>query len=262
MKAKLSGVFVLILAIGLLPAVPANSTSAQPPEPWEITCVDCPKWFGNLTDRGLRLDAQGHPHIAYGGDHLYYATHDGNAWHYETADSSSAVGSSASLALDAAGRPAISYYDSLNQDLKFAYRDGSGWHTQTVDSGGPGGDVGMTTALDMDANGRAHIVYSDSTHQTLKYARSGTSGWQLEQIGATNRQVTAISLALDSAGDPHLSYYLHDPVSSRDDLVYARRNAAGWTLETAVANAGYLWSCSLALDRFDRPHIAYPAGAQ
>ena len=222
MKAKLGLVLVVMLAAGLLPAAPVARTSAQPLGPWEITCVDCPKWFGNLTDRGLRLDAQGHPHIAYGGDHLYYATHDGSAWHYETVDSSSLVGSSASLALDAAGYPYISYYDGLNRDLKFAYWDGSGWQIQTVDSGGPGGDVGMTTALDLDANGWAHIAYSDNTHQTVKYARRETSGWQLEPIGATNRQVMPISLAVDNAGNPHLSYYVHDPVSSRDDLVYAR----------------------------------------
>lgn len=178
MTAKLSGLLVLILAIGLLPAVPVTLTSAQPPGPWEITCVDCPKWFGNLTDRGLRLDAQGHPHIAYGGDHLYYATHDGSTWHYETVDSSSLVGSSASLALDAAGHPYISYYDGLNQDLKVAFRDGSGWHTETVDTGGEGGSVGMTTALDLDTDGHLHIAYSDSTHQTLKYAHRGTAGWQ------------------------------------------------------------------------------------
>ena len=215
MKAKLGLVLVVMLAAGLLPAAPVARTSAQPLGPWEITCVDCPKRFGTLTDRGLRLDAQGHPHIAYGGDHLYYATHDGSAWHYETVDSSSLVGSSASLALDSAGHPYISYYDGLNRDLKVAFRDGSGWHTETVDTGGAGGSVGMTTALDLDADGHLHIAYSDSTHQTLKYAHRGTAGWQLEQIGATNRQSTAISLAVDSAGDPHLSYYYYDPVSAR-----------------------------------------------
>jgi len=256
---------LVIVLVGAVMSQRAPRVAAEPLPPtpaWQITCVDCPKLFGELTDRGLRLDFAGHPHIAYGGDHLYYATHDGSAWRYETVDSSSAVGSAASLALDAAGRPAISYYDALNQDLKFAYRDGSGWHTQTVDSGGPGGDVGMTTALGLDANGRAHIAYSDGTHQSVKYARRGTSGWQLEPIGAANWQVAVISLAVDSAGNPHVSYYAHYLDSSGDDLVYARRGAAGWTVETAVANAGYLWSCSLALDRFDRPHIAYPASGR
>ena len=64
-----------------------------------------------MSDRSLRLDSEGHPHIAYGGKHLYYAWHDGVEWHYETVDGAYEVGMFASLALDAAGRPHISYYD-------------------------------------------------------------------------------------------------------------------------------------------------------
>ena len=53
---------------------------------WVIECVDCPKHFDAMTDRSLRLDSDGNPHIAYGGDHLYYAWYDGAEWQYETAD--------------------------------------------------------------------------------------------------------------------------------------------------------------------------------
>ncbi len=255
-------VFVLgVAAFGLhLPRAAAQPDA--PEQPWQITCVDCPKWFGELTDRGLRLDAAGHPHIAYGGDHLYYATHGGSAWRYETVDASSAVGSSASLALDGAGRPAISYYDANNQELKFAYRDSSGWHTETVDSEGLGGVIGVTTALHLDAHGRAHIAYADGTHQMLNYARRGTSGWQLEQVGPTNRYVAAISLAVDSAGYPHLAYYAYDPGSGQYALIHAQRSASGWTLETIAADVGWHESCSLALDSNDRPHVAYPAAGR
>jgi len=53
-----------------------------------------------MTDRSLRLDTAGHPHIAYGEDHLYYAWHNGASWHYETVDDSSGVGWCTSLPLD------------------------------------------------------------------------------------------------------------------------------------------------------------------
>ncbi|MBN1887778.1 MAG: hypothetical protein JW850_07295 [Thermoflexales bacterium] len=66
---------------------------------WDIQCVECPKRF-SLEHRSLRLDSKGHPHIAYGGENLYYAWHDGVQWHYETADNAYGVGDSASLALD------------------------------------------------------------------------------------------------------------------------------------------------------------------
>jgi hypothetical protein len=62
----------------------------------------------------LRLDATGHPHIAYRADHLYYA------WHLETVDSAGGVGEYPSLALDASGHPHIGYYDWTNGNLKYA----------------------------------------------------------------------------------------------------------------------------------------------
>jgi len=49
----------------------AASTHSAASRGWLVECVDCPKYFSNMTDRSLRLDAAGHPHIAYGGDHLY-----------------------------------------------------------------------------------------------------------------------------------------------------------------------------------------------
>ena len=93
----------------------ANSTASLG---WVIECVDCPKYFEEMSDRSLRLDAAGHPHIAYGSDHLYYAWHDGTTWHLETVDDAPGVGSYASLALDGGGYPHISYYDSTNEDLR------------------------------------------------------------------------------------------------------------------------------------------------
>jgi hypothetical protein len=68
-------------------------------------CVDCPRYFSSMTRRSLRLDDDGHPHIAYGGDGLYYAWYDGAEWQHETVDSSPRVGLYTSLALDAAGYP-------------------------------------------------------------------------------------------------------------------------------------------------------------
>ena len=37
---------------------------------WVIECVDCPKSFGAMTDRSLRLDAAGHTHRLWRGSSL------------------------------------------------------------------------------------------------------------------------------------------------------------------------------------------------
>jgi hypothetical protein len=162
----------LALLLGLLAscAVPAWADG------WVIRCVDCPKYFSDLTDRSLHLDAAGHPHIAYGGDHLYYAWHDGTNWHYETADNSPGVGRQASLDLDGNGYPHIAYYDEVNDAVKYAYRDASGWHMKEVDAWIDNPDTPIALALDGD--GYPHISYYDDSmwNHVLMYAYQDDSG--------------------------------------------------------------------------------------
>ncbi len=158
----------LTLLLGSIAGLLAFGAAPARASGWVIECVDCPKVFLDMTDRSLRLDMAGHPHIAYGGDHLYYAWHDGVGWHYETADDSPGVGRFASLALDGSGYPHISYYDEDNYDLKYAYRDASGRHIETVDT--EPGHWGGYTSLALDGGGYPHISYYDKSNSDLKYA--------------------------------------------------------------------------------------------
>ena len=151
------------------PDRPAQATQSD----WTIECVDCPQWIQYMTDRSLALDGDGHPHIAYGAYHLYYAYYDGSAWHYETPDPSFGVGWYAALALDGSDYPHISYYDYTNGDLKYAYQDAAGWHIETVDSAG---NVGQYTSIALDGSGYPHISYYDYTNGDLKYAHQDASG--------------------------------------------------------------------------------------
>lgn len=261
-------VLTLVLAAPLLgvylPGAAAQPQPDTPEQAWQITCVDCPKWFNELTDRGLRLDAAGNPHIAYGGDHLYYAAQDGASWRHETADPAPGVGVGASLVLNATGRPMISYFDSVNRRLKFAVRGPAAWRTETVDAGGTNGAWGSDTALDVDSRGRPHIAYLDASSQSVKYALRGAAGWRVEQVGALNTPVPAsLSMAIDRLDNPHLCYFRRQINTDGTDLIYAQRSAAGWMVETVVAGVGYgSRDCSLALDANDQPAIAYPVGGQ
>ena len=131
---------ILYLALCLLLLLPPTLSAAQvpagsAPPPWEqpapagatallwhIQGVDMTRLFSNMGPRSLALDASGHPHIAYGENHLFYARYDGSAWQIETVDSVGDVGAYTSLARDADGRPRISYHDNTNDDLKYAWK--------------------------------------------------------------------------------------------------------------------------------------------
>ena len=78
-----------------------------------------------VVDHALAWDAAGHPHLAYGGDQLYHAWHDGTRWQTEIVDPMSSVGIVAALDIDSQDRVHISYFDGSATTLKYARRDGT-----------------------------------------------------------------------------------------------------------------------------------------
>ncbi|NLF14187.1 MAG: hypothetical protein GX597_20580, partial [Anaerolineaceae bacterium] len=278
----------LLLALGLQ----TFALSSVRAEGWVTECVDCPRSFADMTDRSLALDGDGRPHVAYGGDNLYYAWHDGIAWHYETADPTPGVGRDASLALGKQGNPHIAYLDAANKAVKYAYRDALGWHTATVD---PGSDISTRhISLALDSNDYPHLTYylaevglryvyqdaagwhepedlaalgsagslrldaTDRPHvayaeeATVKCAYKDHLGWHTEVVDA--RYSENLSLALDSNGRPHVSYYF----AAGYDLMYAYKDHLGWHPEIVDGEEGWAGRySSLALDADDRPHISY-----
>lgn len=272
--------FLLVLPLLLLLApVLTASAATQPPSPvpataihqapaaahtWNVEAVDAPKRFQAMGEHSLALDTAGHPHVVYGGDHLYYAWHDGSEWHYETVDSTPGVGSYASLALDAAGNPHIAYCQSSSisdgcSRVKYAYWTGSAWSIEGVASS----DVWISSlsSLVLDAAGNAHVGYTWGTPVYrlsffyLQYAHRTASGWNSENVGpvflyGTNSDT---SLALDAAGEPRLSYF----DSASDTLKYAYRTGSVWSIESVDSAYEAGFENSLALDAVGNPHIAY-----
>ena len=101
----------------------------------------------------MRLDKDGHPHLAYGGDHLYYAWYDGVAWQRAVVDPARGVGGAADLALDGNGKAQIVYCDSLEGRLKHALERDGQWLITSITAPGYSSCDG---SLALDAAGRAH----------------------------------------------------------------------------------------------------------
>ena len=170
----------------------------------------------------LALDpTTGNPRIAYydaTSNDLKYAQYSGSAWGTPTVVASTGdVGQYCSLAIDPTTfYPRVSYYDFTNNDLKYAAWDGAAWVVSTADAPGT---VGQYTSLVL-YNGLPRIAYYDAeaTRQDLKLAE-GSNGlnptWTTTTLddGLAEASVNTCNvgqycaLAVDAAGNPHVSYY-------------------------------------------------------
>jgi len=224
-------------------------TTPQASLPWRIECADCPPQFSESSDRMLRLDSGGSPHLAYGRDHLYYAWLDGDTWRSETVDPAYRVGTHAALALDGAGNSRISYYDALNGSLKYARREASGWQVFSL-----GAADDSRTSLALDSAGYPHISYRGGA--TLKYAYQDVGGWHFETADSAPNTGQRSSLALDGSGVPHISYW----DAQNTDLKYATRIAGVWQTAVVEGAGNFGEHNSIAVDAAGNPHISYYQG--
>ena len=212
----------------------------------------------------LTLDSDDRPHIAfflrYFGEPnpLYYGYYDGVTWIVQlVSDGSYVYGSYPAIALDGSGQPRISYLNE-NEELQYASIEQSGWQIETVDrTGYVGGDASSA----IDSSGQPHVAFKDfgaafCPPQAVKYASYDGTAWQIETVMAGAGIGSYISLALDAADQPHISYY----DSANGDLKYAHYNGVSWQIETVDSAGEYVGQySSIAVDAADRPHIAYRA---
>lgn len=245
----------LALLLGVLIVMLAPLANAAEEDDWVIECADCPKYFASLTDRSLQVNAGGHPHIAYGGDHLYYAWYDGTAWYHETADGITGVGSHAALALDENGYPHISYCDEAHEAVKYAHRDATGWHVETVQAWLDEGSIPTSIAVDQD--GYPHIAYTErrwSWSDLVRYAYKDASGWHRENVNLEGEVlVDDLSLALDGDEKPRIVYCKEEGSS----FTYAFRNGSGWTREGVGTGQNRIYGVSLGIGQDNYPRVAY-----
>jgi hypothetical protein len=176
---------------------------------WDITFLD--ETLYECEAVSLALDQSGDPHIIYANVHAIneetkYAYWSGSAWMIEPVFDHEV--DSASLALDQYGNPRFSYY--YQTSLHYAAWSGQGWNSETLSGGG-------NNTLALSGNGTPYISYIRAWAIELAYLDDGD--WITQTIAdlGEGSSYTYHSLALDSNGNVHISYYDY----FTKDLLYA-----------------------------------------
>ncbi len=213
----------------------------------------------------LAFDPEGNPGISYGDGYHYgnqmYAHWNGSVWSVEKVDNGGPlgnVGQFSSLAYDLAGTPHISYNDgNTAADMMYAVKSGDTWTISTI---AKKGNTGYDSSLVLDSNGLPHVAFRDRNHYSnMMYAHADAAGvWTVTKVdkGGSNTGNTGWgpSLALDSAENPHISYY----DKKHHGLMYTSWNGTAWNTEPIVIGVGNPGEqSSLAIGTNNEAFISY-----
>jgi len=234
---------------------------------------------GTLTT-SVAIGPGGIPSVSYGDGltfgNMMFAQKTGDMWTKSVVARGSMgdAGQFSSVAFDRQGVPHIAYNDGqVLASLYYASLNTTTgeWEFSLIDDDGAyTGDAGYSSSLKIDAAGHPHVAYiSDDPWVNpcgLRYATSSDgANWtvtkldELDQLNYFSRTYTRMSLALDSRGYPHISYFNQTTSDSTpSQLYYLSWNGTGWDRETvAVLLSKRDFSTPLAIDAQDIPHIAY-----
>lgn len=168
----------------------------------------------------------------------------GMVWTTEVVDSQG--GEFASLALDPAGNPHVSYQSAQGDHyLRYAAFDGTSWSTEAIEPGG------VRTSLAIDPNGVEHISHSTDPlappfTTVLRYVTRAAGSWQGEDVGSGG----STSIALNTSGYPRIAHGYTEV-----GLNYSTWDGNAWSCETVDADGTD--NISLALTDDGRACIAY-----
>ena len=105
----------------------------------------------------------------------------------------------------------------------------------------------------LDSAGRIHFSWQSKDYQ-LHHAWIENGKKRDEVVDALGDCGWWSSIAVDSAGRPHIAYHAERPFDRRPVLVYAHFDGATWQIEE-LGDGGY--ATAIAIDANDQPHIVH-----
>jgi len=184
-------------------------------------------------------------------------------WTNSVVDRTTCVGVDTQMTVDGRNFPHLVHYDSTHTGLRHSYWNGRAWINEMVDQRN---DCGEEPGVAVDARGRIHVVYLAGNE--CRYARKVNGVWIRQVVERVARgRVGATSIAVDSDGNPHVSY-THSPDADEDSLPrstkqdqlegtgikYARWNGLRWVVERLGVSGT---DTDIALDAQGSPYISF-----
>ena len=161
---------------------------------------------------------------------------------------STSIGLHTSLVM-ASSKPQISYYDAINEKLKFATYNGETWSAEDIDINS---EVGLYTSLNLYSDDDPGVSYYDANLGNLKYAYNNDGGgWTIETVDNSTNVGQYSSLQIDSTDKPRIAYYDIDG----GNLKYTTYTGATWNKESVDTSGDVGQYSSLKL----KPTTEYPA---
>ena len=150
----------------------------------------------------LALDLDGYPCLAAYGYHSGYLTfvrlRSTQEWYHWDIETGGDAGEYSAIAIDSTGLAHISYYDAVNNDLKYAKGFDNAWTIETVDSEG---FTGYYNEITLDSNDLPYISFAGNW---LKLAHFSGMEWTITPIVDLDSS-SFTTVVLDLNEYPHLT---------------------------------------------------------
>lgn len=281
---RLTRAIIVSAVAGAAAGMTHAEEGAGPGEEAAAAKAEAPGWHIEAVAEGgygpvIALDSHDRPHIVYEwGRGVKYVYWTGSSWVTIAGPVPKTEGRYfiISFALDRDDRPHIILHmiRSAGQgEIAYGRWTGSEWLTETVDAADPGRDYWFFNFV-LDRQDCPHIAYLSVgeafrfTEPTdVKYARRADAGWDVETVVASEDELRAPTLAVDSRGRAYIVYFYDtgggEYALPESGLVCARWTGNAWDIQTVDGgtHGGALRQCTaVAIDDQDCPHVAYSYG--
>ncbi|MBN2406411.1 MAG: gliding motility-associated C-terminal domain-containing protein [Elusimicrobia bacterium] len=231
---------------------------------WSSPVTIDPSGVGGYTS--IAVDGNNHVHISYYDtlqSDLNYAYYNGTSWSYSTVVSDNNIGRWTSICVDTYNYVHISYYSDARHSLNYIRQTpggGGSWDAAEEVHYVAGSDIyiGEQNSIAVDLSTNVHISYryESGTDTDLYYAEyiSSEATWKKKAIDTAGKTGCSTSIALDSSGHPHISYYrIIDNIS----IKHAYHDGTSWNIETVNNQDGGDYGTKIFIDPSDYVHISY-----